>query len=181
MALPQPDFLRPVARPGWLAWAWCGTGLLVLAVTAVDGQSAWQQRQHSQQALAGITAPAQAPAAAARPGSSRLAAQARLTEAARWQQQLALDWPAVWAASEAAPDGIQWLQFEHGQRSGLRLTGLAADLAPAETAAAVLRGQRDAGAPVWRDVALSAVERVQQGHRFVLVAHLAAEPKGAMP
>ena len=43
-ALPQPDFLRPVRRPGALAWVGCGTALLVLGAAAADGYSAWQAR-----------------------------------------------------------------------------------------------------------------------------------------
>ena len=68
----------------------------------------------------------------------QLLAQARQAEARRWLQQLAQPWPVVWAANESAPGGVQWLVFEHGS-AGLRLSGLAADLAPAQAAADALR------------------------------------------
>lgn len=182
-ALPQPDFLRPVARPGWLAWAWCGTGLLVLAVSAADSHAAWQARQQAQDRLARAQpGPARAAlpparAGAAQAASLRSAAQARQAEAGRWQQQLALPWPAVWAASETAPGGIQWLLLDHGSTGGLRLAGLAASVVAAEAAADAVRQQQLAGSAAWQGVALAAVERVPDGLRFELVARLA----GAAP
>ena len=185
--LPQPDFLRPVARPGRLAWAWCGTGLLVLAVSATDGHAAWQARQQAQHRLA-VAAPV-APGPAASSGSAARAAvpagrnpaQAREAEAARWLGLLAQPWAAVWAASESGVDGIQWLLFDHGA-GGLRLTGVAADMAPAEAAAETLRRQALAGTAAWQGVTLSAVERVTDGQRFELVARLAVPPvPGAGP
>ncbi len=183
--VPQPDFLRPVARPGWLAWAWCGTGLLVLAVSAADSRDAWQARQLAQDRLARVQAvPARTNPPAAPPGSSqansiRSAAQARSAEANRWQQQLGLPWPAVWAASEAAPAGVQWLLFDHGGGGGLRLAGLAQDVAAGDAAADAVRQQRHAGRPAWQGVALAAVERVRDGQRFELVAHLAMQEVGS--
>lgn len=182
--VPQPDFLRPVARPGWLAWAWCCTGLLVLAVSAADSHAAWQARQLAQDRLARVQAvPARTSPPAALPGTSqanslRSAAQARRAEADRWQQQLALPWPAVWAATEAAPAGVQWLLFDHGDAGGLRLTGLAQDLAAGDTVADAVRQQRHAGLPAWQGVALASVERVPDGQRFELVAHLARQGTG---
>lgn len=188
-ALPQPDFLRPVARPGWLAWAWCGTGLLVLAVSAADSHAAWQARQQAQDRLAraqpgavrtGLP-PAQAstgrpgatPAGTAQAANLRSAAQARQAEAQRWQQQLALPWPVVWAASETVPGGVQWLLLDQGSTGALRLAGLASDLAAAEAAANAVRQQQQAGSPAWQGVALAAVERMPGGLRFELVARLA--------
>lgn len=177
-ALPQPDFLRPVARPGRLAWAWCGTGLLVLAVSAADSHAAWQARQQALDQIARVprataVLPAPGPATDRQPGAGRSPAQARQAEAARWLAQLAQPWPVVWAASEAAAEGVQWLQLDHGP-AGLRLTGLASSPAPAEAAADALRAQQLAGAAVWRGVTLAAIERVPEGQRFELVARLAA-------
>lgn len=178
-APPQPDFLRPVARPGWLAWAWCGTGLLVLAVSAADSHAAWQARQQAQDRLArkqagpAPTALPPAQAGTAQAANLRSAAQARQAEALRWQQQLAHPWPVVWAASEATPGGVHWLLLDQGSNGGLRLAGLAADLAAAEAAADAVRQQQQAGSPAWQGVALSAVERVAGGLRFELVAGLA--------
>jgi hypothetical protein len=187
-SVPQPDFLRPVARPGWLAWAWCGTGLLVLAVSAADSHAAWQARQLAQDRLARVQmAPVRANQPTALPGSSqannqansqRTTAQARRAEADRWQQQLALPWPAVWAASEAAPAGVQWLLFDHGSAGGLRLAGLAQDQAAGDAAADAVRQQLHAGRPAWQGVVLAAVERVPDGQRFELVARLAGQGVG---
>lgn len=183
-ALPQPDFLRPVARPGWLAWAWCATALLVLAVSAADSLAAWQARQQAQDRLARTqptpprTGLPPARAGTAQPPSPRSADQARLAEAARWQQQLALPWPAVWAASEAAPGSVQWLLLDHGSAAGLRLAGLVQAPADADAAAAALRLQQQAGRPVWQGVALAAVERAPDGLRFELVARLASHDAG---
>jgi hypothetical protein len=190
--LPQPDFLRPVARPGWLAWAWCGTGLLVLAASAADGLAAWQQRSQalarldrSAVAQARVPVPAPGPALGAstthgakpaRPADT----QARQAEARRWLQQLAQPWPVVWAANESAPGGVQWLVFEHGS-AGLRLSGLAADLAPAQAAADALRAQRQQTGAAWQGVLLASVERVPEGQRFELLARLAPPVAGAAP
>ncbi len=178
--LPQPDFLRPVARPGWLAWAWCGTGLLVLAASAADGLAAWQQRSQAlarleRSALAQARAPMPVAAAATTTGAKPARPPdtlARQAEARRWLQQLAQPWPLVWAANESAPGGVQWLVFEHGS-AGLRLGGLAAGLAPAQAAADALRAQQHQGRAAWQGVLLASVERVPEGQRFELLARLA--------
>ncbi len=186
-ALPQPDFLRPVARPGWLAWAWCGTGLLVLAVSAADSHAAWQARQQAQDRLAraqtGMPRASLSPvqASTAQAASQRAAAQARQAEALRWRQQLALPWPVVWAASEATVGGVQWLLLDQGSSGGLRLAGLAADLAAAEAAADAVRQQQRGDSPAWQGVALAAVERLPGGLRFELVASLAGQGADGTP
>jgi hypothetical protein len=72
--LPRPDFLHPVTRPGVLAWAWCATGLLVLAVAGLDARSAWVDQQASARRLALAARPA-SPVMAASP--DRLAADQR--------------------------------------------------------------------------------------------------------
>jgi len=184
--LPAPDFLRPVARPGRLAWAWCVTALLVLATSLAEAHATWQQRQQALDRLArGSQAapPATTATPTARAGTpvasrggtaiARGPAPARQAEAAAWQAQLALPWPTVWAASEAAADGIQWLLIDHGA-AGLRLSGLAASTAAADAAADALRAAGPAGAGAWQGVALASVERVPEGQRFELVARLAA-------
>jgi hypothetical protein len=182
--LPQPDFLRPAAGPARLAWAWCATGLLVLAFSALDSHAAWQARTQALARMARSAAPpanATSLAPTTRPDAARSAAQARQAEAKRWQQQLALPWPAVWSASEAAPPGVQWLQFDHASATGLRLTGLATGPAPAEAVAEALRAQDLAGAPVWQGVAVATLERVPEGQRFELVARLVPGPAGTAP
>lgn len=186
-ALPQPDFLRPVARPGWLAWAWCGTGLLVLAASAADSHAAWQARQQAQDRLARAqvatarTSLAPSQASPAQAANLRAAAQARQAEALRWRQALALPWPVVWAASEATAGGVQWLLLDQGSGGGLRLAGLAADLAAAEAAAEAVRQLQQADSPAWHGVALAAVERMPEGLRFDLVARLAGQGVDSAP
>lgn len=191
-ALPQPDFLRPAARPGWLAWAWCGTGLLVLAVSVADSHAAWQARQQVQDRLATARpGPSRDHLPTSRAGTAqatnqattqatnqRSADQARRAEAERWQQQLALPWPAVWGAGEVTPGGVQWLLLDHGSAAGLRLAGLVQTPADADVAATTVRLQQQAGRPAWQGVALAAVERVPDGLRVELVARLAGQDPG---
>ncbi len=192
-----PDFLRPVARPGALAWAWCATGLLVLAVAVVDAASARAGRQQAVLAAQALDVPARVPALA--PGSAAAprrdgrtpvglpnAAAAQRVAAERWLQQLAHPWPQVWAASEVASEpGIAWLVLEHSLQGALRLEGLAPDDGPAQRAAQWLRdgaGVADAAnaaGPRWQDVALVRVERVAGGQRFEINARLVVGPAPA--
>ena len=178
-----PDFLRPVARPGALAWAWCATGLLVLAVATADAAAAWAGRQQAVLAVQALNRPAPAVVPAPRrdgrtPAALPDAAAAQHAAAQRWLQQLAHPWPQVWAASEAASaPGIAWLVLEHSVQGVLRLEGLAPDEGLAQRAAQVLRdsagaGAADAAGLRWQDVALVRVERVVGGQRFELSARL---------
>ncbi len=174
--LPQPDFLRPVRRPGRLAWAACVTGGLVLAVAALDSQQAWQDRAQALHRLAQARQPSAPPLAAdtpaARPGGST---------ARHWQQRLASPWPAVWLASEtASTGGVAWLGLAHGERGLLQLDGVATDAGAALAAAQALRDQRDAGSALWRDVLLTRIEKTPDGQRFEIVAQRAGPP-GAAP
>jgi len=191
---PQPDFLRPMQGPSALAWAWCGTGMLVLAAAGLDARAAWLDRQQAQQrlaaaqqrvdapravmALAGSTSAADGPgsrqAPATRPSTAVPPAELRQAEARRWLQRLAHPWPAVWAASEgASASGIAWLGFDHDGRTSLRLNGLAPDAGLPHEAAQALRAQGDGGGAVWRTVVLSRLERVPEGQRFEITAQLA--------
>ena len=185
-----PDFLRPVARPGALAWAWCATGLLVLAVATADAAAAWAGRQQAVLAVQALNRPAPAVVPAPRrdgrtPAALPDAAAAQHAAAQRWLQQLAHPWPQVWAASEAASEpGIAWLVLEHSVQGVLRLEGLAPDEGPAQRAAQVLRdgvgaGAADAAGPRWQDVALVRVERVTGGQRFEISARLGPGPSPA--
>ena len=178
-----PDVLRPIARPGVLAWAWCATGLLVLAVAAADAASGWAGRQQAVLAVQALNRPAPAVVPAPRrdgrtPAALPDAAAAQHAAAQRWLQQLAHPWPQVWAASEAASaPGIAWLVLEHSVQGVLRLEGLAPDEGLAQRAAQVLRdsagaGAADAAGLRWQDVALVRVERVVGGQRFELSARL---------
>jgi hypothetical protein len=186
-----PDFLRPVARPGVLAWAWCTTGLLVLAVAAADAAAAWAGRQQAIQAVQEVRVqavgrPAAAPVAAPRregrapAGVPPDAGAAQRAAAQRWLQQLAHPWPQAWAASEAASEpGIAWLALEHSVQGALRLEGLAPDEVPAQQAARRLReaaGPPGRPGPRWQDVALVRTERVPGGQRFEITAHWRADP-----
>ena len=176
---PQPDFLRPTQGPSALAWAWCGTCLLVLVAAGLDARSAWLDRQQSQQRLAAaqqrVAAPRAALAPATRPTTTVPPAELRQAEARRWLQRLAHPWPAVWAASEgASAGGIAWLGVEHDGRASLRLNGLAPDAGSPQEAAQALRSQRDSGGAVWRAVLLSRLDRVPEGQRFEITAQLAA-------
>jgi hypothetical protein len=176
---PRPDFLRPVARPGTLAWAWCATGVLVLAAAALDGHATWQDRSRAQAQL--VASRSAATRLAPAPAAPRPEQRAREAEARRWLQQLALPWPAVWAGAELAADGVTWVAMavrQDGTAAGLRLTGTAATLAPAEATAQALRQQQRDGRPVWQQVALASVERTPEGLRFELVTQL-ARPAGA--
>ncbi|OYU97940.1 MAG: hypothetical protein CFE45_18405 [Burkholderiales bacterium PBB5] len=172
--LPRPDFLHPVARPGVLAWAWCATGLLVLAVSGLDARSAWVDRQASARRLALAARPAN-PVVAANP--DRVAADKRALEARRWRQRLAHPWPDVWLAGEQASQVVHghlaWLSLEHDNTGPLRLAGWANDAATAQEAAAALRQQMHDAAPRWAAVRVASVERSSDGQRFELVAQLA--------
>ena len=171
--LPRPEFLHPVARPGVLAWAWCATGLLVLAVAGLEARSAWVDQQASAQRLALAARPA-SPVVAASP--DRLAADKRALEARRWQQRLAHPWPDVWLAAEQASQAVHgrlaWLSLEHDNTGPLRLAGWADEAATAQQAAAALRQQTRDAAPRWAAVRVASVERSSDGQRFEIVAQL---------
>lgn len=176
--LPRPDFLHPVARPGVLAWAWCATGVMVLAVTGLETRSAWVDQQASARRLALAARPA-SPVVVASP--DRLANEKRALEALRWRQRLAHPWPDVWLAGEQASQAVHgrlaWLSLEHDNTGPLRLTGWANDAATAQEAAAALRQQMHDAALRWAAVRVASVERSSDGQRFELVAQLA----GAAP
>ncbi len=167
--LPEPDFLRPVRRPGRLAWAACATGVLVLAVAVLDSQQAWQDRARALNGLALARQPSAPPLAASTPAVRPGGGDAR-----HWQQRLASPWAAVWLAGEAASaGGISWLGLAHSERGLLQLDGLAPDAGAALAAAQALRDQRDAGSALWRDVLLTRIEKTPEGERFELVAQRA--------
>ena len=176
--LPRPDFLQPEARPGVLAWAWCATGLMVLAVAGLDARSAWVDQQASarQWAVAARPASPQPPAS-----GDRIAAEKRAQEARRWLQRLAHPWADAWLAGELAGQAVQgrlaWLNLEHDLTGQLRLAGWADDAASAQAAAAALRRQMHDGVPSWAAVRVASVERSNEGQRFEIVAQRA----GAAP
>ncbi len=186
-----PDFLRPMARPGALAWAWCATGLLVLAVAATDAATAWAGREQALQAVQALqkarTALAGQAAPKARTTNSAQTVQTQKPRAAtdaraaqRWLLQLAHPWPQAWAASESASEpGMAWLTLEHSVQGGLRLEGLATDEGPAQQAARRLRDVADPVGPRWQGVALVRTERVPGGQRFEITAQLRADPEPA--
>lgn len=178
--LPQPDFLRPVRRPGRLAWAACASALLVLAVAALHNHQAWQDRALSLHRLADAQQRINQRPAALRPAESR-STDNRQAEAGRWLTRLAHPWPAIWSASEAASvGGISWLGLAYGERGSLQLDGQALDAGAALAAAQALRDQRHAGSAMWRDVALTRIEKTPDGQRFEIVAQRVASG-GAAP
>lgn len=155
-AAPRPDFLRPVHRPGALAWAGCATGLLVLAAAGLDARSAWLDLRQSQQGLASArsqsppglrlaatpsastaaaSTPGRAsgsPSAAAGPGGAALVAaqrqaEQRQTDARRWLQRLAHPWPEVWTASEVASEGASELDSAGRSAGGIAWLGFEHD------------------------------------------------------
>jgi hypothetical protein len=179
--LPQPDFLRPVARPGALAWAWLATGLLVLGAAGLEAREAWLDREQALLRLDGarhrIAAAAAAPA---RPAADLPAPSAeRAAQARRWLARLARPWPAVWAANEnaaAEAGAIRWLGFELNEAGQLRLSGLAGDALMPQAATEALRLQQHLGDALWRDVVLAGIERVPEGQRFEILARLVDRP-----
>lgn len=179
--LPQPDFLRPVARPGALAWAWLATALLVLGAAGLEAREAWLDRQ---QALLRLDSARQRVAAAAdaaaRPAAGQAAPGAERTAAARhWLARLARPWPALWAANESAAataGTIRWLGFELDEAGQLRLNGLAGDALAPQAASEALRQQQHQGDALWRDVMLAGIERAPEGQRFEILARLADGP-----
>lgn len=181
-ALPQPDFLRPTRRGGRLAWAWCITGLLVLAAASLEAAENWQQRQLLLQRLARAEqpVPVRAPARSAEPAADATP-RALDVQAARWLQRLALPWPSVFAAAETvAVDGTQFtgLAFDgQGPLRQLRLEGQATQPGPALAAADALRAASagdGSAAGLWQDVTLARLDSAADGRRFEIVARLAA-------
>ena len=178
--LPQPDFLRPVRQPGWLAWAACASALLVLAVAALDSHQAWLDRAGSLARLAGAQQRIKQRPAAQRPAEAR-STDNRPAEARRWLTRLAHPWPVIWSASEVASvGGISWLGLAHSERGLLQLDGQALDAGAALAAAMALRDQRHKGAALWRDVVLTRIEKTPDGQRFEIVAQLVSS-RGAAP
>ena len=157
------DFLRPSPRVGPLAWAWLGSALLVLGVSAADALGAWQSRT---QAFA-LALPALARPGAARPVTAVLPSPAEAALDAR----LAHPWRDVFLAAEApAAAGLVWLSMDHTSTGDLRLQGLAADADTVHRVAATLRSR-----PAWRQVLVSRLETQGpgQGQAFEIAARLA--------
>lgn len=182
--LPKPDFLRPVARPGALAWAWLATGLLVLGAAGLEAREAWVDRQQALLRLDGARHRiAVAAAATARPAAGLPASSTeRATLARRWLARLSRPWPAVWAANESAAaeaGAIRWLGFELNEAGQLRLSGLAGDALAPQAATEAVRRQQHQGDALWRDVVLAGIERVPEGQRFEILARLVDRPDAA--
>lgn len=173
-SLPCPDFLDPLPGPGWLAWAWCLCGALVLATSGLDVHGRWQAQADQAAALARRHAPQ--PVAPPNP-----ALLARQTEAARWLARLAHPWPEVWAAAEQGPAGLRWQSLDHAQQAPLRLVGW---IAPAQGEAAAwqlltsLRERQLGGQAAWSGVRLASLQRAEQGLRVELQAALNGNDAG---
>lgn len=170
--LPQPDFLHPTRRAGWLPWAWCATGLLVLAAAGLEAADAWRQRQDAQGRLARALQPAPRPSA---PLPDAVEARGDAA-AARWLQRLAQPWPLVFGAAEvAAVDGVAFTGLSFDAQGALRLEGQADDAGSALAAAQALRSHDDEGRAAWQGVMLSRLDSLPGpgGQRFEIVARLA--------
>jgi hypothetical protein len=182
--LPAPDFLRPVRRPGGLAWALCGIGVLVLGMGALDAHQAWEALSKTKLSAsarlvrgADVSAARILPTSRSVPGSpapapatatNAQAASAKQDE--NLQRQLQHPWAEVWASSEAAARaGVVLLRFEHDSAGRLQLQGTAPDATSAQRAAQALRN-----APLWGDVLLSRLERADNAQRFEISASLRA-------
>lgn len=169
---PRPDFLRPTARAGALAWAWLATALLVLGASGWEAFTAWQARAEVRAQHAAWTARHQAagrPAPPAAPPPAETAALGLL------RQRLDYPWAAVWRAAEAASVAdVAWLSLAHRQGAALALEGHAAQAPAALAAATALRQQ-----PGWQRVLLGRLERDDTGLAFGLSAQ--PEPGGTPP
>lgn len=138
-----PDFLRPEARPGPLAWAWLATSATVLALAGSEAQQAWTMRAQAHAVVPAVEGPRVTSAAAP-------ADPARLV----LQQRLHHPWRAVFLASELPTSaGLRWLSLDHRAGAELRLQGLASDVAPVQRLAAALRQQ-----PAWQQVLVARLE-----------------------
>jgi hypothetical protein len=176
-AQPAPDFLRPVSRPGVLAWGLLTVGGVLLLLGATDG---WQAHRLREDALALVAknsarAALRAPAKTTTSANQKLAsrgASAQALEATRLRRLLAHPWAPTWAATEAAAvQGVVWLSMDHDTTGPLRLQGTAVDAASAQRAT---RALRDAGlnndAPLWSEVLLTRMEREGKGQRIEITA-----------
>ena len=133
--VPQIDFMRPLPRPGALAWAACAASLALLATAAIEARAAFDLRA-SAQALAPPEAKPQAAAGGTRvmPG--------RRAESAVWLAQAAHPWAQVMQASERASlPGVIWQSLEHEAGGELRLRGRSAQPGQARAVATALRRQ----------------------------------------
>lgn len=177
-ALPRPDFLRPTRRAGLLAWVWCLTGLLVLAASTLEAAEAWQSREQTLQRLARAGATAATAATGTTAPAADAATRAADVQAARWLQRLALPWPTVFGAAEAAAvEGAQFTGLGFDAQGQLRLEGQSATSDAALAAADALRaasGGDGAAAPAWQGVTLARLDSAADGQRFEIVARRAA-------
>ena len=160
---PRPDFLRPTARAGALAWAWLATALLVLGASAWEACTAWQARAEVRAQHGAWTARRQAASRPAPPAAPPPADTAALNHL---RQRLDYPWASVWRAAEAASVAdVAWLSLAHRQGGALALEGHAAQAPAALAAATALRQQ-----PGWQRVLLGRLERDDSGQAFGLSA-----------
>ncbi len=153
-----PDFLRPQARPGLLAWCWLAAAVLVLAVTAWDAWQAWRLSEQARQVALPVV-PRRVEPVAAPVDRTRAVLRQRLNH----------PWAAVFLASEApGAAGLRWVALDHQAGGELRLQGLAKDPTAVQQLAAQLRRQ-----PAWQRVLVSRLETEPEGHGFEIVAQLA--------
>ncbi len=150
----MPDFLRPTRRPHRLAWASCGTALLVLGVAALEARDAAEALAQAERAATRPLEPVPPGAPPAPPADP--AAQRALDEALR---RLERPWPASFHGIEnIQARGLAWLSLRIDERGTLHLEGRAPDTVTALAAAQLLRRQ-----PGWHDVVLGRMESTPEG------------------
>ena len=166
---PQIDFMRPLPRPGALAWMACAASLALLATAAIESRAAFNLRAAAQ-ALAPPGAKPQPPA-----GGTRVA-PGRQAESAVWVAQAAHPWAQVMQASERASlPGVTWQSLEHEAGGELRLRGRSAQPGQARAVAAALRRQGP-----WSEVWVVRQEAPDEGNpkggeQFEIVARSAGQ------
>ncbi len=168
---PQPDFLATRHGPPSLAWAWAGTGAIVLAVTLFDGLALQRHVDAQQARLSTATQRVAANAATAAAlrritagvASTATSGDARaettaIDAAQRVAAHLNHPWGSLLASIEAeTPPGLQWLVFDHDSDSPeLRLEGWGSDVASVLSVVDVLSSRVG-----WSQLALSRLQAAE--------------------
>lgn len=150
----RQDFLRPLPRPTFMAWAALAGGAVVLVGAAWGTHQAWQQRT--------------AALAVATPMPSRMAPRPAPADAlpAAVMGRLNHPWREVFLAAERpAVLGLNWLVLEHQAGAALHLQGIARSPDAVQRAAVSLRTL-----PPWRQVLIARLDVEGDQQLFELTA-----------